>query len=199
MTSWHSFVVSNCELVTFPLVSWVRCGTWLYRFLIFAPLLTLVILHAGLYRMFFRLQCCFFLSKSIHFTKKFRVSNSLYLDQRMQSLSTDDDNTDLILLDFSKTFDQVNHLKLLKTFMFWCKRKHFKLHSVIPDRSHSNCCTGCGVIWGGQSDLWCTSGLSTRSAPLSIVHQWPTWKHSVPGQVICWWHCCIPDSHQHAR
>ena len=30
-----------CEFVTFPLVSWVRCGTWLYRFLIFAPLLTL--------------------------------------------------------------------------------------------------------------------------------------------------------------
>ena len=26
----------------FPLVSWVRCGTWLYRFLIFAPLLTWV-------------------------------------------------------------------------------------------------------------------------------------------------------------
>ena len=30
-----------CEFVTFLLVSWVRCGTWLYRFLIFAPLLTL--------------------------------------------------------------------------------------------------------------------------------------------------------------
>ena len=29
-----------CEFVTFSLVSWVRCGTWLYRFLIFAPLLT---------------------------------------------------------------------------------------------------------------------------------------------------------------
>ena len=29
-----------CEFVTFPLVSRVRCGTWLYRFLIFAPLLT---------------------------------------------------------------------------------------------------------------------------------------------------------------
>ena len=29
-----------CEFVTFPLVSWVRCGTWLYRFLIFASLLT---------------------------------------------------------------------------------------------------------------------------------------------------------------
>ena len=40
LASWLSFVVSYCEFVTFPLVSWVRCGTWLYRFLIFAPLLT---------------------------------------------------------------------------------------------------------------------------------------------------------------
>ena len=37
LTSWLSFVVSSCEFVTFPLVSWVKCGTWLYRFLIFAP------------------------------------------------------------------------------------------------------------------------------------------------------------------
>ena len=40
-----------CEFVTFPLVSWVRCGTWLYRFLIFATLLTfarMVALFAGL-------------------------------------------------------------------------------------------------------------------------------------------------------
>ena len=35
-----------CEFVTFPLVSWVRCGTWLYRFLIFAPLLTLLLFQA---------------------------------------------------------------------------------------------------------------------------------------------------------
>ena len=41
LTSWLSFVVSNCEFVTFPLVSWVRCGTGLYRSMIFAPLLTL--------------------------------------------------------------------------------------------------------------------------------------------------------------
>ena len=27
LTSWLSFVVSYCELVTFPLVSWVGCGT----------------------------------------------------------------------------------------------------------------------------------------------------------------------------
>ena len=27
LTSWLSFVVYNCECVTFPLVSWVRCGS----------------------------------------------------------------------------------------------------------------------------------------------------------------------------
>ena len=27
LTSWLLFVVSNCEFVTFPLVSWVRYGT----------------------------------------------------------------------------------------------------------------------------------------------------------------------------
>ena len=26
LTSWYSFVMSNCEVVTLPLVSWVRCG-----------------------------------------------------------------------------------------------------------------------------------------------------------------------------
>ena len=35
-----------CEFVTFPLVSWVRCGTWLYRFLIFATLLTFIFMFA---------------------------------------------------------------------------------------------------------------------------------------------------------
>ena len=26
LTSWPSFVLSTCDVVTFPLVSWVRCG-----------------------------------------------------------------------------------------------------------------------------------------------------------------------------
>ena len=26
LTSWFSFVISNCDVVTFPLVSCVRCG-----------------------------------------------------------------------------------------------------------------------------------------------------------------------------
>ena len=30
LTSWLSFLMSNCEDVTFPLVSWVRCGALLY-------------------------------------------------------------------------------------------------------------------------------------------------------------------------
>ena len=41
LTSWP-FVVSNYEFVTFQLVSCVRCGIWLYRFLIFAHYLLLL-------------------------------------------------------------------------------------------------------------------------------------------------------------
>ena len=26
MTSWLSFVMSNCDVVAFPLVFWIRCG-----------------------------------------------------------------------------------------------------------------------------------------------------------------------------
>ena len=26
LTTWLSFVMSSCDVVTFPLVSWVRCG-----------------------------------------------------------------------------------------------------------------------------------------------------------------------------
>ena len=45
LTSWLSFVISYCEVVTFPLVSWVRCGAWLYRFLIFALFLTFKVIE----------------------------------------------------------------------------------------------------------------------------------------------------------
>ena len=38
---------SHCKFVTSPLVSWVRCGTSLYRFLIFAFLLTCVMIAGG--------------------------------------------------------------------------------------------------------------------------------------------------------
>ena len=33
LTSWLSFVVSNCEFVTFPLVSWVGSSTYIIRLL----------------------------------------------------------------------------------------------------------------------------------------------------------------------
>ena len=42
LTSWASFVMSNCEFVTFLLVFYVRCGTRLYQFLIFALFLNLI-------------------------------------------------------------------------------------------------------------------------------------------------------------
>ena len=45
LACWLSFVVSNFEFVTFLLVSWVRCGNWLYWFLIVAPLFTYWNMH----------------------------------------------------------------------------------------------------------------------------------------------------------
>ena len=45
LTSWLSSVMSNCEVVHFPLVSWVRCGTGLYRFLSIAFVLILTGAH----------------------------------------------------------------------------------------------------------------------------------------------------------
>ena len=42
LASWLSFVMSNSEFVTFPLISRVRCGTLLYRFLIFVLFLTFI-------------------------------------------------------------------------------------------------------------------------------------------------------------
>ena len=42
LTSWLSIVMCICDVFTFQLVSWVRCGAWLYRFLIFALFLTLL-------------------------------------------------------------------------------------------------------------------------------------------------------------
>ena len=40
LTSWLLFVMSKCFLSLSYVVSWVRCGTWLYRFLILAAFLT---------------------------------------------------------------------------------------------------------------------------------------------------------------
>ena len=40
LTSWLSFVMCICDAVTFPLISWVRCGALLYLFLIFVLFLT---------------------------------------------------------------------------------------------------------------------------------------------------------------
>ena len=42
LTSWFLFVMLNCVLSLYHVVSSVSCGTWLYRFLIFAAFLTLL-------------------------------------------------------------------------------------------------------------------------------------------------------------
>ena len=59
LTSWLSFVLSNCDVVTFPSVSWVRCGAWLYLFLIFVLFLTFFFLNLCGLSFIFRLKIAF--------------------------------------------------------------------------------------------------------------------------------------------
>ena len=42
LTSWLLLLMFIVFLLLSHVVSWVRCGTWLYRFLIFAPFLTFI-------------------------------------------------------------------------------------------------------------------------------------------------------------
>ena len=96
LTSWLSFVVYNCKFVTFPLVSWVRCGTWMYRFLIFAPLL---ILPASDYLIRFCAD---------HICKLFLTP--LDINQNIQNVGSDLD---------PKTFDTLTE-KLLRLYFDKC-------------------------------------------------------------------------------
>ena len=43
LISWLTFVMSICDVVTFPLISLVWCGAYLYRFLIFAFFFTCIL------------------------------------------------------------------------------------------------------------------------------------------------------------
>ena len=43
------YVMFSGVFVPFDMVSWVRCGTWLYRFLMFAFFLTLIVVRTTAY------------------------------------------------------------------------------------------------------------------------------------------------------
>ena len=62
-------ICGDCEFVTFPLVSCVRCGIWLYRFLIFAPLLTLL----GECPILFKKE----IKKSVEFVRLFHIGTGI--------------------------------------------------------------------------------------------------------------------------
>ena len=51
------FFVGNCEVVTFPFVSWVRCGALSYRFLIFVLFLLCFVVWLWLFVLVDQLQC----------------------------------------------------------------------------------------------------------------------------------------------
>ena len=90
-----------CEFVTFPFVSWVRCGTWLYRFLIFAPLLTLFLNMTAI------ISFCLFLKGPVLSC----TNNSLQKKEQSK---------------FGKMFD-IQH----STFKFWMSNIEYQTKSNI--------------------------------------------------------------------
>ena len=95
LTAWLSFVVSNCDFVTFTLVSWVRCGSWLYRFLIFPPYL---------------LQ-----PASTGFSWKILCNRNVRTYRKHTEAIANGEDIDIVYLDCCKAFDKVPHKKLLHT------------------------------------------------------------------------------------
>ena len=82
--------------------------------------------------------------------------------------------TDLILLDFSKAFDKVNHSKLIWKLHQYGIRSNV-LHWVqafLSNRSQSVIVRG--EIGCGASLLWCTPGLCSWADPVPHLHQRPT-------------------------
>ena len=75
LTSWLSFVVSNCEFVTFPSVSWVKCGIYLsiYLFIIPNPLPSII----GMFACFLSFFLSIFTGSLIyeHYTRECEFGN----------------------------------------------------------------------------------------------------------------------------
>ena len=77
LTSWLSFLMSNFEVVTFTLVSWVRCCAGMHRFLTFAIFLTFTMeIRKKIYMVMTRKCHNYTLQRPRHLEAEINTSNS---------------------------------------------------------------------------------------------------------------------------
>ena len=145
----------------------------------------------------FKPNCTF--QQTQHFIHGFRQKRScetqliqLVNDLRRQLIQGN--QVDLILLDFSKAFDKVNHLKLLfKLSQHGVKGKTLNwIRAFLSGRTQA-------VLLEGESssEVPVTSGVTgfcAWASPLPALHQRPTTKYSVTGKVVCRRYRCLPNS-----
>ena len=135
-----------CEFVTFPWVSCVRCGTWLYRFLIFAPLLTSMM-------DFYMLLCIFNALKisnfQYHFSKNFYIRFFLFFSQLVNCYLyfTILKNWDRVMFYFEinyiwclllskQKYNVLRWTKWLLSFVFYLSSDYLSQKSTV---SHNHC------------------------------------------------------------
>ena len=116
LTSWLVFVMLNCVFSLYHVVSWVRCGTWLYRYLIFAAFLTLNV--AALYVCFaFPFPSLFAHVRIVHTShKSFRANVCTW-----NNLTHIDSTRGLRYLHTTNNWPQANLVQMYALTNYWSR------------------------------------------------------------------------------
>ena len=93
--------------------------------------------------------------------------------------------TDLILSDFCKAFDEVTHKPFLKFHHYGINGATLKwIKDLIFRQWETNSCNNRGKPWKHPSLLWHPARLSFRTHSLSGIHQWPAWAVKSRGRLF---------------
>ena len=91
-----------------------------------------------------------------------------------------------VLLDLSKAFDKVNHLKLL----FKLSQHGIRGSTLTWIKSFLVSWTQAVVLEGESSEE--VTRFRSGSTPLFTIHKRPSPWHLIPGKTLCRWHSCLP-------